>query len=448
MAATLTEVTIVRRLKSFTFICYIIVATSIIFSFDVLTGYLDKNKNKDKVVIKKFDWYLKPYDILIEAEVPNGQRGIYVVRLIESKSNRVKAKVSLIIPQGARPRWSPERRYVLFEWRGRICVADRHGTCVFQRGTMLGYPVYGWGPDDNTILVGADRYLGSGYSQGLGFQTFWKEQWEDWTDVGLGLPIGIPAQYGITFPHAKLPDYLWLSSPTMSPDYRMHAFEAFRPVPNYGRTYSKIYIVKWVKGPKEARNWDWLPIFRLTNLPDKLWEVNPKWSPDGKWIAFEVIDTETFTHRVYIASPHENSVVHPVPLPPHEDESGRIFYESMRYTIVKWLSEEELLTRLDPPAPRRPLSSITFWLINIKNEKRSFLFSISELSENSLFAVSHIFRSIVVISDNGFRTKLILYTLPEENDEGDKRENKKERNIDYVEVKGFPENMVVYWVDW
>lgn len=436
-----------RWLKSFAFAYCAIVAISIILSFSVLSEDLSKDKDKDDVVIKRFNWHLKPYDILIEAEMPNGQRGIYVVRLIEplnqnnksAKSNHIKAKVSLIIPQGARPRWSPKRRYVLFEWRGRICVVDRHGTCVFQKGTMLGYPVYGWGPDDDTILVGAPREGNIGYC-GLGFMTFWKKPWEDWTDVELGLPIGTPAQYGITFSHTKLPGYLWLSSPTMSPSHYMHAFEAFRPVSNYGRTYSKIYIVKWIKGLEKARNWDWLPIFRLTNLPDKLLEVNPKWSPDGKWIAFEVIDIESFTHRVYLASPNKRKVVHPIPLPPHKDEAERIFYERMQYTIVKWLSDEELLIRLDPPEPIRSGSFVTFWLVNLRDERESVLFSVGEISSNTLFAVSHIFRSIAVISDDGFQTKLTLYKLPQRNE--------KKKYIEYVEVEDFPKNIMVYWIDW
>ncbi|MDW8026600.1 MAG: hypothetical protein RMK18_12165 [Armatimonadota bacterium] len=434
-------------LKFLLLACFVIFMASAVLRLVWGKDKLSKDKlGKDNltvengVIIKKFNWRLSPFDILIEAEPPNGQRGIYAVRLIEPSNQDnddekpVKAKVDLIIPHGSRPRWSPKRHYVLFEWKGRIGVVDRNGVCVLQYGTMGGFPVYGWGPDDNTILIGAGRFTERAGREGLGFMTIWKKPWEIWTDRGLYEPGGIPAVYGITFPHAKLPDDLWLGSPAMSPDHRMHAFEAFRPVPklNYGRTYSKIYLVKWVEPPGETiKNHDWLPISRLTNLPDELWEINPKWSPDGKWIAFEVIDNKAYKRRVYIASP-EKGIVRPIPtLCQQRDKRFKHIYEDYQYSVLGWLSEKELLISTEFLEPVR--ETVTLWLFNLDKETLHCVF----FGEPISFAVSYLMRSIATISDDGFGPVLKL-TKIEEN-EGEAFE---------IEVEGFPKDMTVYWMDW
>jgi len=406
---------------------------------------------KKKATRQAFE--VAPHELLLEAERPGAQRGIYVVRWLKPsrddlKHNRIPAKVELIIPQGCRPRWSPQRSYILYERFGQIHVMDRKGNTVSQKGYMRGYPVYGWGPDDNSILVGSDRYLSDG-TVGLGFQTFWKEPWETWAEGILTDTIGMPAQYGITFSHPQLPDDLWLGAPTMSPDWSMHAFEAYRPTSDYGRSYSKIYVVRWVNPPSEQfKDRSWLPIWRLTNLPDDLLEVNPKWSPDGKWIAFEVINPKSSTHRVYLASP-DGKIVRPIPLPSPDElvhpnpsvqellrHERMRYYERMRYRVIKWLSKgKRMLIRMEAEQ-----SFIGFWLLDIDKldvDNINCLKLLTTLINFKLTAISFNERFMVVYDSYAPGVPL----------------NASLRLVDLEEqkgyyVKGFPEDMIVYWMDW
>lgn len=402
---------------------------------------------------KQFE--LDPFDLLLEAEHPNGLRGIYVVHWLKDinnkRDNHITAEVKLIVPHGSRPRWSPQRNYILYERHGWIYVMDRKGNTV--RGWMGGYPIYGWGPDDNAILIGAVREL-----LGLGFKTLWKEPWdtwENWKDMFRNPTIGIPGQYGITFSHPKLPDELWLGAPTMSPDWSMHAFEGYRPLSNYGRNYSKIYVVEWIEPPQYSKDHSWLPVWRLTALPDDLLEVNPKFSPDGKWIAFEVIDPKTSTHRVYLATP-DGKVIRPIPLPysgngkPNPSvpesvqewvrQSKRRYYEQMRYKIVKWLSSKKLLIRLEQMTLTGRIDDnniIEFWLVNLDKKDDSKLFAVKT---NVGLAVIHRNGEIAVTynAPTPYHLGASLEVIDLKAEEGQKR----------YYIKNFPKDMIVYWMDW
>lgn len=316
---------------------------------------------------------------------------------------------------------------------------------------MGGYPVYGWGPDDNTILIGAVRHPSAdfpGSPAGLGFKTLWKEPWdtwEEWKDMFCNPMIGFSAQYGITFPHPKLPDELWLGTPTMSPDWSMHAFEGYRPISNYGRNYSKIYVVKWIEPPQYSKDHSWLPIWRLTNLPDDMLEVNPKFSPNGKWVAFEVIDPKASTHWVYLATP-DSKVIRPIPLPYPSipdwlRESTRQYYEQMRYKIVKWIGNEKLLVRLEPmtfTGRIEGINTVEFWLVDLDKGDNSKLFAV----ETNV--------GLAVIHRNG--EVMVTYNAPTPHYQGasleviDLKAEKGQKRRYYV--KGFPEDMIVYWMDW
>lgn len=397
---------------------------------------------------------IDPFDLLLEAECPNEPRGIYVVHWLNDRNKpngRIRAKVKLLLPLGSRPRWSPHRNYILYERYRSIHVMDRKGNVVSQRGWMGNFPVYGWGPDDNAILIGTERSVESdipGLSS-LGFKTLWKEPWEKWKRDHLGEPIGHPGWGGITFSHHKLSDEWWLGAPTMSPDWSMHAFEAYRPISNYGRSYSKIYVVKWVEPPEEKviKSLDYLPIWRLTNLPDDLLEVNPKWSLDGKWIAFEVIDSKASTHRVYVATP-DGKVIKPILLPFQEPnipdlplskitwESNKRYYEGhVRYTIVKWLKGARLLTRLERMGPSSVTeNSVEFWLVDLEEKHRSKLFRVDT--------------NVGLVAFNNTGDLAVAYNFPSPYHLGASLKAYDLSKGESYEVEGFPEDMIVYWMDW
>jgi len=400
--------------------------------------------------VNKQKFKISPFDLLLEAE-RNGLRGIYVIHwLLDDEDNWLNDKdenyippveIKLIVPGGSRPRWSPQRNYILYERYGWICVMNRKGKTI--QGWMHSYPVYGWGPDENTILIGSYRETSDPrIPKGLGFKTLWKEPWEAWEEKELYEPaIGVPAQYGIAFPHPQLPDELWLGNPTMSPDWTMHAFEAYRPISDCGRNYSKIYIVEWVSPPQSrTKDFSWLPIQRLTHLPDNLLEVNPKFSPYGKWIAFEVIDPKTFTHRVYVATP-DGKTIQPIPLPSKIGEVDlsseynltKIYYEHIRYRIIKWIDKEKLLIQSESMVFDE--SDIRFWLLDLTKNDWNFLFSIQESQ-----------KALVVIDKN--RKFAVIYNAPTPYYLSASLEimdlDTKKRHY----IKEFPKDMIVYWMDW
>lgn len=387
---------------------------------------------------------LDPFDLLLEAEQPNGLRGVYVVHWLEDRNDRddyIPAKVKLVIPHGSRPRWSPQRNYILYEQHDWIVVMDRR-TGKTVKGWMGGLPVYGWGPDDNTILIGAYRTPQTEFAlEGLGFKTLWKDPWdtwEEWEDMFQFPTIGIPAQYGITFPHPKLEDDLWLGAPTMSPDWSMHAFEGYRVISNYGRNYSKIYVVKWIKPPLHSKGHDYLPVWRLTALPPDLLEVNPKFSPDGKWIAFEVIDPKASTHRVYLATP-DGRVIRPIPLTFYEKGKLNLFElrRKYRYRIVEWLRNGKLLIRLEPMTFTGRVGNddnIEFLLLDLNEDNNSRLF-IAETNTG-----------LAAIDPNG--EFIVTYNAPTPYYLGSSVKITDLKTGKNYYVKGFSKDMIVYWMDW
>lgn len=160
-----------------------------------------------------------------------------------------------------------------------------------------------------------------------------------------------------------------------------------------------------------------------------------------------MIDPKASTHRVYVATP-DGKVIKPIllpfqepnipDLPMHEAtrESSKRYYERhIRYTIVKWLKGARLLTKVEQMGPLSVTSnSVEFWLVDLEDKRRSKLFSVNTnvglvaIDNNGDLAAAYNFPSFYYLG-----ASLEVYDLS-------KGES--------YEVEGFPEDMVVYWMDW
>ncbi len=271
---------------------------------------------------------LKGTEILLEAtqrvnsigrggtwEKKKEQRGIWAL-------DPDTGKIRLLIPDGEHPIWEPQHNYFAYRKGDNIFITPRSG--AYEERVMwigerwhstLTFPFdllepVGWIPNHGVLLfLGPSKQLvrspGSIECQGDSTPSF----------QGISAARLIPLKThleALKYRSRRWSAYAWhldtskafpfhhCGNPSASPDGKHIVFEVFRYAPGIGKLSSKIAIaeIKWME--KKSRPAELENVRRLTQLPEDLLEVNPRWSPDGKMIAFDVIDPKDASRTPHV----------------------------------------------------------------------------------------------------------------------------------------------------
>lgn len=237
---------------------------------------------------------LKGTEILMEADQLSSKqrkRGIWAL-------DPEKGKARFLIPDGSRPIWSPKRNYFAYRKINVINVVSRDGTYHDPLITPSSDDgeLMGWGHTEQWILFVGPILLGDPTPerrlpplQTICFASFDPKKYYLF-------------ESGMVYVYEVFPEY-HCGNPSVSPDDKRIAFEVFKYASGIGKLNSKIAIASIA-----SRDSSILPfrriyvenVHRLTQLPVELGEINPKWSPDGKKIAFDVIDLQRGRRTTHI----------------------------------------------------------------------------------------------------------------------------------------------------
>lgn len=232
-----------------------------------------------KARLLKFSPPLKGTEILLEADQPKSElrrRGIWA---LDPETDKAR----FLIPNGSRPIWSPKRNYFAYRKYNFIHVVDVKGRidAETEPGRAGDGELLGWGHNERWILyiapvcrrIGWELLGNFVYLQTIKFARFNPKK--PYMEDG-----------GIVNVWEKFPLH-HVGNASISPDGKYIAFEVFKYASGVGKLNSKIALaeLREENGALLVKN-----IRRLTSLPMELMEINPKWSPDNKRIAFDVVN--------------------------------------------------------------------------------------------------------------------------------------------------------------
>lgn len=241
---------------------------------------------------QQFQPPLKGTEILMEADQitsPKRRRGIWA---LDPKTGTV----CFLIPNGSNPIWSPNRNYFAYRDGDFIRVVNRSGTYdVSMPSPLRGGELMGWGHAEKWVLfmtpilfqVYPERQPwmmgeeGCQYFQIIHFALFDPEEHSLLVTGDLSIALKV-----FPFHHC--------GNLSVSPDGKYIAFEIFKYASGIGKFRSKIVVAEL------DRNYTVKMIRRLTELPEHLMEINPKWSLDGKQIAFDIVDLQKSSRTTHI----------------------------------------------------------------------------------------------------------------------------------------------------
>lgn len=245
----------------------------------------------DRLSAQPFEPPLKGTEMLIEADgKQNGvrRRGIWAY---EPETGKLR----LLIENAQRPIWNPQHTHFAFRRAETFCVSDLRGKRYEPLDSLCGGDLIGWHPDGKRLFfwnpldsslrpVQTDRCT-------EGWTGFTVGVWEARLDERKGVITGAFLQTDKGFRGYHV------GKVCFSPDGRKVALEVYRAVPLVGRLESKIAIADVSERGEVG------PLRRLTRLPDRFYELNPVWSPDGQHIAFDVVNARQQTCVPCVARP-------------------------------------------------------------------------------------------------------------------------------------------------
>lgn len=250
----------------------------------------------DRLSAQLFEPSLKGTEMLIEADGKQNsalRRGIWAY---EPETGKLR----LLIENAQHPIWNPQHTHFAFRRADTFCLSDLQGKCYEPLDSLCGGDLIGWHPDGKRLFFWnpTDSSLRPVQTdkRADGWIGFTVGVWTARLDKRKGLITSAFLQADKEFRGYHV------GKVRFSPDGQKVALEVYRAVPLVGRLESKIAIAE-VSGKGEVSS-----LRRLTRLPDRFYELNPVWSPDGRQIAFDVVDVRQQTCVPCVATPDGESV--------------------------------------------------------------------------------------------------------------------------------------------
>ena len=252
-------------------------------------------------------WPLERGDILLELRADGKGNPAYPPGVYAINPGSSKRTPRLLVKGAERPVWRPQRDGFAFLKQGGVWVAASNGkSLVVARGVsshLLGDqpPLY-WTLDGQYLLSIYDYSNGTTIlaSRSFTMTPHPREVYavddlppQTWL-LGKGTPQELYAENGWK-------DIISAKSATVAPDGQSIALEISPLAPrDILRSRSKIYVLRgWGRSghPSQARSLLFCQnqlndARRLTKSGDSICELDPLWSPDGRWIAFTVVNCD------------------------------------------------------------------------------------------------------------------------------------------------------------
>jgi hypothetical protein len=427
----------------------------------------------------KFDPPLKGTEILLEADIEKSKlrrRGIWAL-------DPMTGKTRFLIPNGSRPFWSPKRNYFSYQDHNHIKIVNKKGKiqASFCSIHTDGY-LAGWGHNEKWIIYIApcssstflpskeDPYEEFGY-----FQTIYFLSWNP-----LKLSLVEAGAVDLTNWFSMHPLH-HIGTPSISPDGKQIVFEVFKYAPGIGKFYSKIFVADLVESERVGNTYLLVKnIRRLTRLPEEIMEINPRWSPDGNQIAFEIVTPQK-----------GNLVTHIINREGNELKGLRLYLEEIKITtdrgsfraketlleikyglvtecylnhslrVVGWLSKNRIVVAdLEYKLTRYPdLIDYSFnglrsvWIVDLEQKHPPVLLLVTgpgSLTGQGRFLCLSKNRLVLTSMVDDFLIALDLYEIPEYYDKALQIIHKHKSIIKQLFHHFLKPNrsLVVYWMNW
>jgi len=423
----------------------------------------------------KFNPPLNGTEILLEADLAESKlqrRGIWA---LDPKTGKVR----FLIPKGTRPIWSPKRNYFAYQEHNNLRIVDRKGNiqgsfCFTHTNGQL----VGWGHDEKWII-----YIAS-FPSSLFLPTNPNETYREFQTIYFIYwnPLKLLLKEG-----GLLNLIEWFSmhplhhagNPSISPDGKQIAFEVFKYALGAGKFYSKIFVADLMEREGKGNMYLWVNnIRRLTQLPEEIMEINPRWSPDGNQIAFEIVipqEGNLVTHIVnqdgsglrglklyreeIKITTHKGSYRSKEELLAIEDKLVTENYLNRSLKVLGWLSNNrivvaELECRLTRYLDYSFAGLRGVWVIDLEQKHPPILLVTTgpgSISEQGRFLCLSKNRLMLTGMVDDFLISLDFYEIPEGYDKDNLRVIHKHKSI----AKQLPHyslipdrSLVVYWMNW